>query len=155
MKTRYGANPPHQNTFTTIQAPKNAATYISEKERFNIHGESNVERERAKNMSMKENKWKKLKSYQDNIRETISHKELMEKEKDIFSQLQRTKKLFNYEQVLIIYLCYIIIIIIILLDKFGEKYFSGVKLFKRIRVKINKICFIYQIIINKNKNENK
>jgi len=97
-KTRYGANPPHQNTFTIIQAPKEAAIYISEKERFN-NGKSEVDKDREKKKLKEIHKIQKLKEENARISHNAYMKDYLYQEKDIYSQLQRTKKLYQYENV--------------------------------------------------------
>ncbi len=101
-KSRYGANPVHQNTFTITQPPENAATFLSEKDRFNIRGRNEVEvvhREKEKKKLNDLHRIEKLKLVNNRIQENTQIKEFINEQKNTFSQLQRTIKLYKYENV--------------------------------------------------------
>jgi hypothetical protein len=101
-KSRYGATPSHKNTFTIIQSPENASSYITEKERFNVRGKSSidiVEEDKEKKKIKELNKIKKLASVQKRNDKEARNREYMHEEKNIYSQLQRTIKLYRYENV--------------------------------------------------------
>lgn len=106
-KTRFGGNPPHQDTFGIIQAPSEAATYISEKDRFNVRclaGVDFLDKEKEKRQMRDLHKIERLKQVNNVIKQNTAMKEFLHEEKDTYSLLQRTQKLFRYEMVMIDYL---------------------------------------------------
>ena len=100
-KTRYGANPPHQNTFTVIQAPENAAPYMSEKDRFHNRklDSDYLEHDRDRRNNYHLHKIEKLKNLYQKVSEDKIIKEHLAESKDTYSLLQRTKNSFKYEMV--------------------------------------------------------
>lgn len=85
-----------------IQAPENAATYISEKDRFhNRKLDSDfLDQEKEKKNNINFYKIDKLKNLYQKVAEEKNLKEQLTVSKDTQSLIQRTKKLFKYEMVI-------------------------------------------------------
>ena len=98
-KTRYGGNPQHKNTFYIIQAPENSSSYVSETVRFSTNGKTEVEKDREKKILYNLHRKEQKKTLTDHLSQNAFLKDYLKEEKDIFSQLQRSKKLYNYENV--------------------------------------------------------
>lgn len=99
-KTRFGANPPHKDTFYIVSQDKNGSSYISEDERFNIRGAnltSFVEEDKKKLNQFKLAKLKKFKEFQDNAANSSSTNQMLYDQKEINSMLKRTMRLYDYE----------------------------------------------------------
>ena len=99
-KTRFGANPPHKDTFYMISQDKQGSSYISEDERFNIRGENRnllVEKEKENDNLNKLEKIKKFKNYQDIAANSSATSQMLYDQKELNSMLKRTMRLYDYE----------------------------------------------------------
>ncbi len=88
-----------------IQAPENAGSYISEKDRFHNRklDPDYLEHDREKRNNYHLHKIEKLKNLYQKVSEDKVIKEHLAESKDTYSLLQRTKKLFKYEMVSILF----------------------------------------------------
>ena len=99
-KTRFGANPPHKDTFYMISQDKQGSSYISEDERFNIRGEnltSFVGKDKENLNQFKLAKLKKFKGYKDVAANSSATNQLLYDQKELNSMLKRTMRLYDYE----------------------------------------------------------
>ncbi len=101
-KTRFGANPPHKDTFYIIAPPKEASSYVDEKKRFDIRCKWDVDfqvEEKRKKSEIDNKIFERKRKIQDVLDKRIQAIENYQDQKDNLSQLVRTNKIYNYENV--------------------------------------------------------
>ena len=102
MKTRCGANPQFMSTSHISQADPLAAMYITEKERFNVRGNVEVDfqaKEKFDKQKTNIGRVEKLKDNKFNMKERSFMNDVILEEKRNYSLLQRSKKQLKYEAV--------------------------------------------------------
>ena len=99
-KTRFGANPPHKDTFYMINQDPRGSSHITEAERFNVVGPnltSFIQMEREDNKKIRLAKLKVFKNYRDIAYNASKTYEKLYEQKDINTMLKRTMRLYDYE----------------------------------------------------------
>lgn len=99
IQTRYGSNPPYQNTKWITQSVPNSGMYVSENDRFSK--EVNYFQQQEKNLKWNKykNKINMIKSYNDQNENKKNMENILKEQKNVFSLLQRTDKLYKYEMI--------------------------------------------------------
>jgi len=103
-KTRFGANPPHKDTFYIISQPKEASSYIDEKKRFDIRGkwEVDFQLEEKNKKNVIENKiFERKRKINEMLSQRVQAIENYHDQKDNLGQLVRSQKVYRYENVII------------------------------------------------------
>jgi len=99
-KTRFGGNPPHQNTFNNISTINGCGQFISEKDRFDVRYHTEVdfiEKMRSKTKEVAQNKITTIRKFEDFIKERNKIQDFFQEGKNTYSLLQRTTKMHHYE----------------------------------------------------------
>ena len=98
INTRFGSVPAWRNTADILIGNEKCGTFINEKDRFIIDRDINQEDKRKKNLNKirKENRIRTaLNKYESNS----YLKMFLEEEKNIYSDMQKTKKMANYDEI--------------------------------------------------------
>lgn len=101
-KTRFGANPPHKDTFYIIAPPKEASSYVDEKKRFDIRCKWDVDfqvQEKLKKAEVESKIIQRKRKINEAIDNRIQAIENYQEQKDNLSQMVRTHKIYKYENV--------------------------------------------------------
>ena len=97
INTRFGSNPTWRNTAEILVGDKTAATYISEKDRFNI--DRNVARDdKIKNENIHLGRQNRIRTAVQKVEANKYLKEYLKDEKDQYSQLGRYNEKYKYEE---------------------------------------------------------
>ena len=94
--TRFGANPKWRNTAEILIGSKTDSTYISEKERFNLNRDVGKD-DKIKNAKIKLGRENRIKTAIQKFEENNYIKQLLKEEKTKFSQLEKCRRQFDYE----------------------------------------------------------
>lgn len=102
QKTRFGANPPHKDTFYIIAPPKEASSYVDEQKRFDIRCKWDVDfqtEEKLKKAAVENKIFERKRKINEIMDQKIKAIENHQEQKDNLSQLVRTHKIYKYENV--------------------------------------------------------
>ena len=95
--TRFSSNPPWRNTAEILVGSKSSATYINEKDRFNI--DRDVEKfDKIKKEQINLGRQKRIKTAMQKIEQNNYIKEFLKNEKEMFSNLEKCKRQVNFEE---------------------------------------------------------
>ena len=97
INTRFGSNPAWRNTAEILVGDKTAATYISEKDRFNI--DRNIAKDdKIKNEKMHLGRQNRIRTAVQKIEGNKYLAEYLKDERDQYSQLKKCDKQYKYEE---------------------------------------------------------
>ena len=105
MKTRYNANPEYKDTRINIQPQKGASYYISEKDRFDIRCKDHIDfqkEDKEKKQKIDEFRLMRIGNEMKTQEKINRLKDHLDDEKKLYSQIERSKKLFKYNLVIMI-----------------------------------------------------
>ena len=94
--TRFGANPKWRNTADILIGSETASTYISEKERFNLNRDVGKD-DKIKNAKVKIGRENRIKTAIQKFEENNYIKQLLKDEKNKFSQMNKCRRQYDYE----------------------------------------------------------
>ena len=95
--TRFSSNPPWRNTAEILVGSKSSATYINEKDRFNI--DRDVEKfDKIKKEQINLGRQKRIKTAMQKIEQNNYIKEFLKNEKEMYSNLEKCKRQVNFEE---------------------------------------------------------
>jgi hypothetical protein len=95
--TRFGANPKWRNTADILVGNELAPTYISEKERFNL--DRNVGKDdKNKTARVKMGRENRIRTAIQKFEENNIAKQFLKEEKDKYSQMEKCKRQYEYEE---------------------------------------------------------
>lgn len=95
--TRFGANPPWRNTADILIGDKTAATYINEKDRFNL--DRNVGKDdKIKKEQIRIGRQNRIKTAIQKCEQNNYMKEFLKDENEMYSDLRKCNRQLNYEE---------------------------------------------------------
>ena len=95
--TRFGANPKWRNTAEILVGNELAPTYISEKDRFNL--DRNVGKDdKIKNARVKMGRENRIRTAIQKFEESNYAKQFLKEEKNKYSQMEKCKRQYEYEE---------------------------------------------------------
>ena len=95
--TRFGSNPIWRNTSEILIGDKFSSTYINEKDRFNLDRDV-AKDDKIKNEKIKKGREYRIKTAIQKFEENNYIKQFLKEEKDKYSQLEKSKRKYNYEE---------------------------------------------------------
>ena len=95
--TRFGSNPIWRNTSEILIGDKFSSTYINEKDRFNLNRDV-AKDDKIKNEKIKKGREYRIKTSIQKFEENNYIKQFLKEEKDKYSQLEKSKRKYNYEE---------------------------------------------------------
>ncbi len=95
--TRFGSNPIWRNTSEILIGDKFSSTYINEKDRFNLNRDV-AKDDKIKNEKIKKGREYRIKTAIQKFEENNYIKQFLKEEKDKYSQLEKSKRKYNYEE---------------------------------------------------------
>ena len=95
--TRFGANPPWRNTADILIGDKSAATYINEKDRFNLDRDVGKE-DKIKKEQIRLGRQNRIKTAIQKCEKNNYLKEFLKDEKEMFSDMEKCSRQINYEE---------------------------------------------------------
>ena len=95
--TRFGANPPWKNTADILIGDKTAATYINEKDRFNLDRDVGKE-DKIKKEQIRLGRENRIKTAIQKCEKNNYLKEFLKDEKLRFSDMEKCNRQINYEE---------------------------------------------------------
>jgi len=101
-KTRFGANPPHKNTFYIISHQKESAGFIDEKKRFDVRGKWEVDfqvEEKNKRNIIENKVFERKRKINEMLSQRVQASENYHDQIDNLGQLVRSQKVYRYEDV--------------------------------------------------------
>ena len=110
-KTRFNANPPHQDTFVNIAPPQYASSYIDEKKRFDIRCKWDVDfqvQEKQKKNAITNKILERKRNNNEINSQRVEALENYKEQMDNLGQYNRTNKVYKYEDVRIYFFFFII-----------------------------------------------
>ena len=95
--TRFGANPPWRNTAEILIGDKNAATYINEKDRFNLDRDIGKD-DKIKREQARIGKQNRIRTAIQKFEQNNYMKEFLKDEKEMYSDLKKCNRQVDYEE---------------------------------------------------------
>lgn len=95
--TRFGANPPWRNTAEILIGDRNAATYINEKDRFNLDRDV-AKDDKIKNEQIRIARQNRIKTARQKVEQNNYIKLFLKDEKEMYSDLKKCNRQVNYEE---------------------------------------------------------
>ena len=95
--TRFGANPPWRNTAEILIGDRNAATYINEKDRFNLDRDV-AKDDKIKIEQIRIARQNRIKTARQKVEQNNYIKLFLKDEKEMYSDLKKCNRQVNYEE---------------------------------------------------------
>ena len=95
--TRFGANPPWRNTAEILIGDRNAATYINEKDRFNLDRDV-AKDDKIKIEQIRIARQNRIKTDRQKVEQNNYIKLFLKDEKEMYSDLKKCNRQVNYEE---------------------------------------------------------
>ena len=95
--TRFGANPPWRNTAEILIGDRNAATYINEKDRFNLDRDV-AKDDKIKKEEIRIARQNRIKTARQKVEQNNYIKLFLKDEKEMYSDLKKCNRQVNYEE---------------------------------------------------------
>ena len=95
--TRFGSNPPWRNTADILIGDKSAATYINEKDRFNLDRDVGKDDKINKNQ-IRLGRQNRIKTAITKFEKNNYLKEFLKDEKEMFSDMEKCNRQVNYDE---------------------------------------------------------
>ena len=96
--TRFGANPVWRNTSEILIGDKFSSTYINEKDRFNLNRDVGKD-DKMKNEQIKIGRENRIKTAIQKYEENNYVKQFLKEEKAKYSQLEKSRRILDYEEI--------------------------------------------------------
>ena len=95
--TRFGANPPWKNTAEILIGDKNAATYINEKDRFNLDRDIGKD-DKIRKEQTRIGRQNRIRTAIQKFEQNNYMKEFLKDEKEMYSDLKKCNRQIDYEE---------------------------------------------------------